>query len=65
MTLMLVKVKFIKAHFSGIPEGSVKEIEKRLSDRLISEGYCEEVKAKKPRSLKKTIYTFINLREIC
>ena len=49
---MLVKVKFIKAHFSGIPEGRVKEVEKRLSDRLIKEGYCEEVKAKKPRKKK-------------
>ena len=49
---MLVKVKFIKAHFSGIPEGSVKEIDKMLSDRLIKEGYCEEVKAKKPRKKK-------------
>ena len=47
-----MKIKFIKGHISGFREGDEREFQDAHAKRLISEGYCEEVKAKKPRKKK-------------
>jgi len=50
-----MKVEFIKRHFSGIEVGEVKELAEVHAQRLIDEGYCQEVKAKRTRKKKEEI----------
>lgn len=47
-----MKVEFIKRHFSGIEVGEFKELTDLHAKRLIEEGYCQEVKAKRTRKKK-------------
>jgi hypothetical protein len=43
-----MKVIFVKDHLSGIKKGTEKDFNVVHANRLIEEGYCEEVGAKKP-----------------
>ena len=38
-----MKIKFIKEHPAGIAEGAIVEVEAQHGERLIAEGYAEEI----------------------
>jgi hypothetical protein len=52
-----MKVKFIKAHPVGIPEGTVRDVRKPAAERWLEQGYIEivdgEIKQDAPKSKEK------------
>lgn len=48
-----MQIKFIKGHDAGIKEGIEKKVGKTFGERMVKEGFAEEVAAEKPKRGRK------------